>query len=121
MAKENGGEVDPKKAAELAEIEELEGKYGVLGEDFIFCKAGSTRIVLRRPDPDDYDKGQNNLRNSRVKKSAVLRQICYDAAAEPDKEKLEAVFARYPHLPITLADELSILAGSDIQAVVKKG
>jgi len=125
MAKEKN-EAIPEETLE----ERLEAKYGELGEDFVFITIDGSKVielankpvtcVFRRPDETQWATAREQLQSDKIKDKQAFKKLCYNCAAEPDKESLEAIFRRYSALPAKLCDELSNLVGADLEIVTKK-
>lgn len=100
--------------------EQLEAKYGVVGEDFVYCVVAGVPYAFRRPTLQEWEFFQLQLQNGKKSGAAVIRQVVIDTRLEPSLEQLNETLDRYPALPPKIVEQFPPMVGDDI-VIVGKG
>jgi|SRR5690606_30980867 len=100
-----------------SKIEELESAHG----DVIAFVDNGELFAFKAPSQDVFEEYQIQIAdNDARKKPAAFRVLCRKSCVH-GKDQLEDLFKRRPAYPVRIADQLSKLAGSELEFISKKG
>ena len=103
---------DEKKTDEFEELRTKHRKIAVY-------RTEEGVVVFKKPSGGDYDRYVEKLASGDKKsgtKLAAARELCYSCRLVPSAEDLQRIFEELPGLPLSVAGELSELAGASLQA-----
>ena len=89
--------------------------------DVVVAKIGGVEFIFKTPTQESYEDFQEKVVKDRSNKSAAVREYCLRSLVEPGADALEAAFKKAPATAGKIADQLSTLAGAEIEVTIKKG
>jgi hypothetical protein len=98
-------------------IEELKAKYA--DKELELIEAAGEKLVAGTPSKAEWNKFQSWIQDEK-KKSLAYHDFVIGSIVYPPTQELEALLDRKPGLAITVASQLSEMAGLDSRVTRKK-